>query len=87
LSFFYNFNYWEVSVSSSVMAEFAEHAPFKVTFLHENLQLRKRPPTTTSGNMAASLKSNTHWKNPIHHCSIQTSPAVHQEYGQSIFGN
>jgi hypothetical protein len=40
----YNFNYlgsqW---FFQGVMAEFTEHAPFNVTFFHENLQLAAKP--------------------------------------------
>jgi hypothetical protein len=54
----YNFNYlgsqWFLQ---GVMAEFSEHAPFRVTFLHENLQLAaKSSDRQHEENMAASLK-------------------------------
>jgi hypothetical protein len=86
----YNFNYlgsqWFLQ---GVMAEFAEHAPFKVTFLHENLQLAEKASDQRHlENMAASLRIKYALEKPDL-IIVQYKQALQfiREYGQSIFGN
>jgi hypothetical protein len=86
----YNFNFlggqWFLQ---GVMAEFAEHAPFKVTFLHENLQLAEKASDQRHlENMAASLRIKYTLEEPDL-IIVQYKQALQfiREYGQSIFGN
>ena len=86
----YNFNYlgsqWFLQ---GIMAEFTEHAPFKVTFFHENLQLAsKSTDQQYQENMAASLKIKYAQEKPDL-IIVQYRQALQfmEHYGQEIFGN
>ncbi len=86
----YNFNYlgsqWFLQ---GVMAEFAEHAPFTVTFFHENLQLAaKSSDVQYQENMAASLKIKYAMEKPDL-IIVQYKQALQfmERYGQEIFGS
>jgi two-component system, cell cycle sensor histidine kinase and response regulator CckA len=86
----YNFNYlgsqWFLQ---GVMAEFAEHAPFKVTFFHENLQLAARSSDQQyQDNMAASLKIKYAMEKPdLVIVQYKQALLFMVRYGQEIFGS
>jgi two-component system, cell cycle sensor histidine kinase and response regulator CckA len=85
----YNFNYlgsqWFLR---GVIAEFTEHAPFKVNFLYENLQLAaKSSDQQFMENMAASLKIRYALEKPDL-IIVQYKQVLQfmKQYGQEIFG-
>ena len=85
----YNFNYsgsqWFLK---GVMAEFAEHAPFKANLLLENLQLASKATDQQHQNdMAASLKIKySHEKPDLIIVQYKQALEFMVSYGQEIFG-